>query len=455
MCKKTGTTIGRLVVLAAVFNIFSPWAVAQTTDTLTLSQCVEIALKNNQNIKNKRLDELINQTKIDETRADLYPQLKAKGSYQYYPSVPKSLVSSAILGGPPSEFTYSEFQVPQNIHFAADFSWQVYNPAILAALKISKISKVMSATATKEKLEAVVYDVSATFLNIQINELQADLTRSNIANLKKNVALTTQLFNQGLALRSDADNLNVSIVNLETVLSNQLNGLNQLYYLLKVYMGLPPSFVLCIEKYVQDDKIYIPALETDSSAYAKRSSYLSLKQTGDLLQLQRQSIKAGFLPTVNLIGSFGYSGLNTEFNFLKSYNSKWYPINLIQLNLEIPIFDGYKKRSQLLRNKFELDQNQNTLNYLRNTLQMEQMNAVSTYEKYVKDVEYQIKNLSLANKLYNQKQLEYRNSTASLNDIIAVENTLKSAQANYLNALIKLKLAELDLRKINGQLIKN
>ncbi|TAF71966.1 MAG: hypothetical protein EAZ53_17210, partial [Bacteroidetes bacterium] len=34
---------------------------SQTADTSSLSQCIDIAIKNNQNIQNKRLDVLINQ----------------------------------------------------------------------------------------------------------------------------------------------------------------------------------------------------------------------------------------------------------------------------------------------------------------------------------------------------------------------------------------------------------
>jgi outer membrane protein len=441
--------------MVMLVSLLASAAYSQTTDTLSLNQCVDIAIKNNQNLQNKRLDERINQATIDETKADLYPQLKLKGSYQYYMDVPKSLVSSALFGGPATEFTYSEFQVARNINASADVEWQVYNPAILAALKISKLSKDMSAMSTKDKLESVVYDVSATYLNVQINELQAGLTRSNIANLKKNLELTTQLFDQGLALRSDVDNLTVSVVNLETVLSNQLNGLNQLYYLLKIYMGMPPSYSMRVEKYLPGNNTYNPISETDSSAYNKRTGYISLKQTGDLLELERKSIKAGRLPTLNLVGSFGYNGLNRELTPFESYNNTWNPINMLQLNLEIPVFDGFKKRNQLLKNKLKQDQNQYSLENLRNTFQMEQMNATNNYDHYIRDLDYQTKNLALANKLYNQKQLEYKNSTASLNDIIAVENTLKSAQANYLNALVKLKVAELDIKKANGQLVKN
>jgi outer membrane protein len=428
---------------------------SQTADTSSLSQCIDIAIKNNQNIQNKRLDVFINQAKIAETRADLYPQLKLKGNYQYYPTVPTSLIESSAFGGPPGQYSAAQLLVPQSINGSAEFSWQVYNPAILSALKISKLSKGMSETAAKDKLEAVVYDVSATYLNIQINELQADLTRSNITNLKKSLELTTQLFNQGLALKSDIDNFALSIANLETVLNNQLNGISQLYYLLKIYLGLAPDYQLVIEKYKQQENAYSNITSIDTTSYKKRSGYKSLQQTGELFVLQAKSIKAGYLPSLNLIGSFGYSGFNPEFELFKTYNNKWYAANLVQLNLEIPIFDGLKKRNQLIQNKYQQEQNYNSLQSLKSTVKMEQMNALNNYNLYIKDVAYQTKNVALANKLYNQKLLEYKNANASMNDMITVENTLKAAQSNYLNSLIKLKIAELDIKKANGELIKN
>ena len=439
-----------IVLLIAVKPAFS-----QNIDTLSVAKCIELATKNNQNLKNKKLDELISQAKINETKADLYPQLKLKGSYQYFLNTPKSLVSSRLFGGPPGSYSFAEFQVPQNINGSADVSWQLYNPSILAALKINKFSKSISTLSTKDQMENMVYDVSATYLNIQINELQADLTRSNIKNLKKNLELTNKIYENGFALKSDVENLNVSVVNLETVLGDQLNGLEQLYNLLKVYMGLSPQTVLYIEKFKNVNSIFNPITEIDPNVQEKRTGYNSVKQAGELLQLERKSIKAGYLPTLNLIGSFGYGGANPDFEFFKSYSDKWNPTNFVQLNLEIPVFDGFKKRNQLVKNKLELEQNQNSLENLKNTFQMELMNATKSYNHYIKNLEYQSKNLALANKLYTQKQLEYKNSTASLNDIISVENTVKSAQTNYLNTLIQLKIAELDLKKSKGQLLNN
>jgi outer membrane protein len=440
--------------LIVLLFLFAHAGYSQTGDTTSLNKCIEIAVKNNQSLQNKRLDELINQAKIDETKADLYPQVKFKGSYQYYPTVPTSLIEASAFGGPAGKYSASQLLVPQSITGSIDISLQVYNPAILAALKISKFSKMMGETATKDKLEAVTYDVSATYLNIQVNALQTELTRSNIANLKRNLDLTTLIFSQGLALRSDVDNLTLSVANLETVLNNQLNGINQLYNLLKMYMDLPPDYPLSIETYKKEEMDYAFLTGIDTITYKNRSGYTSVQQAGDLLMLQRESIKAGYLPSVNLIGSFGYTGFNPDFKPFQAYNNRWYATNLIQLNLEVPIYDGMKKRKQLVQNNLQQQQNFNSLKSLKNTFQMEQVNALNNYNLYVKDFEYQTKNIGLANKLYNQKLLEYKNANASLNDMITVENTVKTAQSNYLNALIKLKIAELDIKKANGQLIK-
>jgi outer membrane protein len=451
--KKLGITTKTAFLL--FFLIASKSTFSQTIDTLSVAKCIELATKNNQNLKNKKLDEKINQATIKETRADLYPQIKLKGSYQYYLDVPKSLVSSQLFGGPAGQYSFAEFQVPQNINASADVSWQVYNPSILAALKINKFNQSLSELSTKDQTESLVYDVSATYLNIQINELQVDLTRSNIKNLEKNLDLTNQLYKQGFVLKSDVDNLLISVINLETILNNQLNGLKQLYNLLKVYMGLSPTTAIKIEKFKKEDTNFNPITETDANVQDKRTGFNTLKQTGEILQLERKSIKAGFLPTVNLIGSFGYGGSNTEFNFMKNYANQWNPANLVQLNVEIPVFDGFKKRYKLIKNKFQIEQNQNILENLKNTYQMELLNATNSYNHYIKDLDYQSKNLALANRLYIQKQLEYKNNTASLSDIISVDNTVKTAQTNYLNTLIQLKIAELDLKKSNGQLLNN
>ncbi|NJK98448.1 MAG: TolC family protein [Bacteroidales bacterium] len=261
------------------------------------------------------------------------------------------------------------------------------------------------------------------------------------------------MFKQGLALSSDVKNLELSVFNLETVLNNQMLGQNQLHRLLKVFIGLSPDKNIKTEPYTVENKLNPQIVETDTSSYLKRTGYQTLQQTGNLIKAERKIISAGFLPNLTLIGSFGYSGFNPDYKFMQTYNDKWYPTNLVQVTLSVPIFDGLKKTRQLSQNKIKSVQSNNTLEYLKNTYRMEQLNAIDNYNNNMKSLDFQNQNLAQANNLYNQKLLEYKSGLASLNDLISVDNTLKAAQANYINAIISAELAALDLKKANGLLI--
>lgn len=443
------------LVLAGAFSYNVSTCYGQSNDSLILSleQCIALADQNNQNLANKRQDELIEYKKIQETKSDLIPQITGKGNYLYYFDVPKVLVPGESFGGPQGTYSEATFLVPQNISGSIDLSLQVYNPAILASLKLNKASQELSTLSTKDKLESLIYDISATYLNIQINELQIGLTKSNIANLKKSLELTTNLYRQGLALGSDVKNLELSVFNLKTVLNNQMLGQNQLYRLLKVFMGLSPDKIVKIAPYVTGASTYGLIIENDTSVYLKRTGYLTVQQSGSLIQAERKIITSGFVPSLMLIGSLGYAGYNPEYDFMKNYNDKWYPTNLIQVTLSVPIFDGLKKTRQLAQNKIKSVQNTNTLEYLKNTYRMEQLNAIDNYNHNMKSLDFQNQNLTQADILYKQKLLEYKSGLASLNDLISVDNTLKAAQVNYINAIISTELAALDLKKVNGLLI--
>ncbi len=55
--------------------------------------------------------------------------------------------------------------------------------------------------------------------------------------------------------------------------------------------------------------------------------------------------------------------------------------------------------------------------------------------------------------MYNQSQLQYKEGVATLSDLLNSETELRNAQNNYINALVQLKLAALELKKAGGNLL--
>jgi outer membrane protein TolC len=81
------------------------------------------------------------------------------------------------------------------------------------------------------------------------------------------------------------------------------------------------------------------------------------------------------------------------------------------------------------------------------------------YEQARSDLSYQTKalegkrsHLELAEKLFGEADLKYREGTLILQDFLEAESLLREAKVDYSSQLYQLKLAELNLLKINGSL---
>ena len=60
--------------------------------------------------------------------------------------------------------------------------------------------------------------------------------------------------------------------------------------------------------------------------------------------------------------------------------------------------------------------------------------------------------LKLAEKVFNQTNLQYSQGTVSSNDLITADNALQQQQTNLVAAYIKLRQAELDYLKSIGKI---
>ena len=104
---------------------------------LTLKQCLQYALQNNQQIAITRFNERTGQEKINETRAQALPQVNATGSLQdniqkQVLVLPPALAASFGAKGPiPISLTYQ-------VMAQGTLSQQLYNQSVFTALKAAK-----------------------------------------------------------------------------------------------------------------------------------------------------------------------------------------------------------------------------------------------------------------------------------------------------------------------------
>jgi OMF family outer membrane factor len=165
--------------------------------------------------------------------------------------------------------------------------------------------------------------------------------------------------------------------------------------------------------------------------------------------------KSRFLPSLNLIASYGTTG----FGYDKTPNDflKFYPIGFAGLQLTYPLFNGTVTQRKINQKKLEITNNELQSKLITEKNDMEVENAIRQKTIALSTITNTENQIGLAKTIYEQTVLQQKQGTASLTDVLLADNALREAQQNYLNAVIDFLKADLELKKLTGSItsIKN
>lgn len=251
---------------------------------------------------------------------------------------------------------------------------------------------------------------------------------------------------QLLAKGTDVSKVKLQAEQLTTQRENVNNKYISILNALKLNIGISLERNVTINAEIEQQ----PLLENNTA------NILDLKiiQTQNkLLNSELSTLnKSRFLPSLNLIASYGTTG----FGYDKTPNDflKFYPVSFAGLQLSYPLFNGTVTQRKINQKKLEISNNelQSKLISEKNTMEIE--NAVrqrNIAQSTITNTENQI---ILAKDIYEKTVLQQKQGTATLTDVLLADNALREAQQNYLAAVIDYLKADLEIKKLTGA-IKN
>ena len=84
--------------------------------------------------------------------------------------------------------------------------------------------------------------------------------------------------------------------------------------------------------------------------------------------------------------------------------------------------------------------------------EMQSQNAVIQKSVTLRLVESNNKQIEQAQKIYNQSVIQLKEGVANLTELLLADNALREAQNNYLTSIIDYMKADLELKKIKGNI---
>jgi outer membrane protein TolC len=412
-----------------------------------LSQLLDLAMKNDFSIQSARLDELKTNAKIDEVKSALLPSVNVSGDYKRYFKIPGQVVPASAFGGPEGSYSTLAFGLPYNLSTTAQVTQNLYNPSVRYALKAANLNRELTSLSTVKTKEDVAYNVTDAYYNLVTVVQQMAFLDSNLVSLDKLYKVSNLLYQNKLGQRVDVDRIIINKTTTETQLATLKDNYSQLVNLLKYYTGTPQADSMRIS--ISVSGVALP--RRDGFDETRRTDVALLQKQRDLNELQDKNIKSGIIPTVNAYGVanmafYAKAGENSTFQDVPGY---W-----AGLQLNWSVFDGLARRAKRSQNQIDKEKLNVQLRQVKESIQMEESNARNKFGVEQRNINAKKDQVALAEKVYKQIQLQFKEGTVSLTDVIQSENSLLDAQSNYLTSLVQLLKAELEWKKATGSLIQ-
>jgi OMF family outer membrane factor len=412
----------------------------------TMQQCIDTAQVRNKNLQMSRNNIAIGEQKVKEAKANLIPKITVNADYKYFTNLPYQLMPLSTFNPAAQEGTYKEtqFGVPHNINANLTLSMPLYNPQVYGATQTTKIASELTELQYQKTEEQIYFEISNLYYNAQILHHQLAFIDSNLINAERLLKNMQLLNEQLLAKGTDVSKVKLQVAQLTTQKESISSKYEQVLNALKFAMGISIEQNLQIEPNIQyqNTNKYAPSSTLDIRIIKTQNRLLS----SELSTLN----KSKFLPSLNLIGTYGTTGFG--YNGLPNSFLDFYPIGYAGIQLSYPLFNGTVTLRKINQKQFELQNSELQFGLLTEQNNMQVENAKLQRMVAKKAVETTTEQIELAKTIYEQTVLQQKQGTASLTDVLLADNALREAQQTYLTAVIDYLKADLELKRLTGNI---
>ena len=184
--------------------------------------------------------------------------------------------------------------------------------------------------------------------------------------------------------------------------------------------------------------------------YEDRKDYQYLQIAKQLNEYNVRRYKLSQIPTVTLNGQYAKNAQRSKWNFLGK--GDWFTISNVSLNMSIPIFNGFYTKSKIEQARIEVRKTDNQVEALKLSIDNDVATAQNNFRSAIATMDFQKKNMELAENIYQQTKKKYEVGVGSQTEINAAQTDLKTAQTNYVTALYDAIIARVDFLKATGKL---
>ena len=400
------------------------------TLNLSLAQAQDYAVETNRSLKNASLAVQKAYAQRWQTIASMLPSADLSWGY------------TSMMG---YEMNFGGMPIPMNDNGTLSITAAVgiNGQAIVGAL-LNNVAIDMQELNLQQSEDNLRANIKTSYASVLVLQNVVTLLESSLANIERMAEMTQRSVDVGAAEQTTADLIKVRANTLKNNINANLRSTQLALNALKVLLDIPAETELVLTSPLDDflSAEAVLSLLGNDFVLENNLNYQLLEKNVELAKKNVHMAGWAYGPTVAL--AYQYSDKQY---FGKSEGLNMTPPNAISLNISMPLWSSGKRAAGVMEKKIALEEARNTFAETANNLgiQNEQLryNLQNGYETYVNEKA----NMEVTQRVFESTTNKFNQGAASNLDLVNASNDLISAQSSYVQAVLTLVNAQVELEK--------
>ena len=406
---------------------------APETMRLSLAEAEEYALQQNRSLKNASLAVQEAYAARWQTIAAMLPQVD--GSYSYSNYLGYSATMSTAMG---------EF----NINMPNVGAWSVtasmgLNAQAIIGVLLNNIAIDMKKIALEQSESQLSGSVMSAYVSVLALQSIAGLLDSSLVNIQELETITQHAVNAGAAEQTAADQIRVRVNTLKNSINMQRYSIELAMSSLKVLLDVPVETELTLTEDL--DAVLSPervlTLLAENFSIDNNLNYQLLQKQVELAKKNVHMAGWAYGPTVSL--AYQYSDVT---KFGDGFGGMAMP-HVLNLSVKMPLWSSGKRAAGVVEKKIALEEAKNTLSETTANLEIQYhqlcFNLTNAYDTYLNEKD----NIEVSQRVFASATNKYKYGASSNMELTNASNDLINAQSSYVQAILSLVNAQVELEK--------
>ena len=465
--------IRRSAVILFAVSILCPIVFGDDPEVFTLQRSLDYALEHSKALKAAEEKVKSAEAKLAEARASLLPKLSTNASYLYNGKLPKvtleiptptipmgkmptpnpappydqngipgtgSNMEGFGLGSQEMTFTMGakkNFQAGAMLQQTLFAGGTIYNSIRQARLSLEAAR--MEREATRQKL---IYNVKEAFYGVLLAERFLDVSQKALRQTEEHHKMAKRLVESGTATKYDLLRAKVQLASVKSQLIKARNALRLAKERFKMTIGFEGPEDVEVRGEFQTPEIRLDLNELIDRAIERRPDLKSMRLQVEAMEKLVSITKGSFLPTISLIGNYGYSD-----NEKQEGQTTW----SVMVRADLPIFTGFSRMARMKEAKSAVNQMRLGAQQIEDGIRLEVRAAYLSLMEAKSLLEAQKETVRQAKEGLRMANLQYKNGLITSVQLTDAELALTQAELSYYQALHDYALAIAKIKKAIGE----